>query len=552
MTSTRCLVPQVQKSGQSPKRVEVNALHLHLSVTSPCFSVNDRYNLPNLMKLLPRFSTLGLPLLLICPAHAAVNPAIVSADARWVVSINLDELRETVLGKQLMVLAQDVMPKPQMNNFQIDFQKLQMTIGTLTAYGTNFSSDPKQIDGALVAQGTADLRKIAEALVLQGTLTTPDKVKEVKDLPFTAYEIGGEVLVAFPPEPIVIVSKSRAQLVKARDVFRGAAPSLAKSPDLPLAVLLTKSGPGYFSSASVVPTDKLFAAETPQTRIFQLMSSWAMAVGEEDQKTTTHLRMLASSDDMADKLLKIAQGMVAMASLAETSDKQLQEFVQSATVNKQDRMISVDMAYSSERIVQMIKTVRDQAAPPPMPGPGAPRAPIPPVSPGHVVAQWPINEAAPGSVAGPDTLKDHAIDNVALVNGSTITLIARRDANGHGVIDCVDILPAGGNGTPLHFEAESMRLTGFQVRTAAYASRGKLIGLRGSYGTAQFDFPGEDGKYLIRVRYVDEPGGKSSLAVNVKDPDPVPAAVDSLPASAPEPAAIPAAPAAPAMPAATK
>jgi hypothetical protein len=487
------------------------------------------------MKLLPRFSTLGLPLLLICPAHAAVDPAIVSADARWVVSVNLDELRETTLGKQLVALAQDAMPKAQMNNIQIDFQKLQMTVGTITAYGTNFSQDPKQIDGALVIQGTADLRKIAEALVLQGTLTTPDKVKELTDLPFTAYEIGGEVLVAFPPEPILLVSKSKAQLVKARDVFRGAAPSLAKSPALPLAALLAKSGAGFIGSASVVPTDKLFAAETPQTRIFQLMSSWSVAIGEEDQKTTAHLRLVSSSDDMSDKLLKIVQGMVAMASLAETSDTQLQAFVQSAAVARQDRMVSVDLAYSSDRIIQMIKTVQQQANPAPA---GQPRVPAPPVAPGRIVAEWPINEAAPGSVAGPATLKDHTIENVSLVNGATITLVGRRDLNGHGVIDCVDILPVGGSGAPLHFEAETMRLLGYQPQVAPYASHGKLIALRGSYGTAAFEFPGEDGKYLIRVRYIDEPGGKSSLAVRLKDPDPVPAAADAAPASMVAPAAV--------------
>jgi hypothetical protein len=361
-------------------------------------------------------------------------------------------------------------------------------------------------------------------------------VKEVTDLPFTAYEIGGEVLVAFPPEPILLVSKSKVQLVKARDVFRGQAPSLAKSPSLPLAALLAKSGTGFVVSASVVPTDKLFAAETPQTRIFQLMSSWSVAVGEEDQKTTVHLRLVSISDDMSDKLLKIVQGMVAMASLAETSDTQLQAFVQSAAVAKQDRMVSVDLAYSSDRIIQMVKTVQQQANPTP---PGQPRMPAPPVAPGRIVAEWPINEAAPGSVAGPTTLKDHTVENVSLVNGATITLVGRRDLNGHGVIDCVDIVPAaGGSGAPLHFEAETMRLLGYQPRVAPYASHGKLIALRGSYGTAAFEFPGEDGKYLIRVRYIDEPGGKSSLAVNVKDPDPVPAAADAAPAPMTGPAAV--------------
>jgi hypothetical protein len=489
-----------------------------------------------------RYSAFALPVLLFAPVHAAVDPAIVSADAQWVVSINLDELRESTLGKQLIAqFVQGAMPKTQMGNIQIDFQKLQTTIGTITAYGTNMSPDPKLLDGTLIVQGTADLRKIVEALVLQATFTTPDKVKEVTDLPFTAYSIGGEVMVGFPPEPIVLVSKSKPQLLKARDVFRGAAPSLAQSPTLPLAALLAKSGSGFVVLGSLLKEGKLFAPDSPQTRILQLVNSGVLAIGEEDQKTTAHVRLVSNTDDMSDKLLKIVQGMVAMASLAETSDQALQAFMQSAVIEKQDRTVSVDLAYSSERIIQMIKTVQQQANPAPV---GPPVPPVPPAAPGLVVAEWPINEAPAGAVAGPATLKDHSVEHVSLVNGATITLVGRRDLNGHGVIDCVDILPeAGTAGGALHFEAETMRLMGYQVRVAPYASHGKLIALRGSYGTAQFEFPGEDGKYLIRVRYIDEPPGKSSIGVNVKDPDPVRVMTsDVMPMALPAPAA-PAAPA---------
>jgi hypothetical protein len=498
------------------------------------------------MKTLHRLVLLPFPLLLLCPARAEFNPAIVSADAQWVVSVDLNELRDSTLGKELLALAQKQIEINTGQNgpaggvaigdLRINFQKTFEMVGSVTAYGSNFSSDPKLIDGALVIQGTADLRKIVEAAALQATLTMPDKVAEVKDLPFAAYSIGGEVFVAFPPEPFILVSKSKARLLNARDVVRGAAPSLVQASSSRLAALLAKSGRTYVVAASIAPTDKLFTADGPQARILQLASSGMIAIGEEEAKTVAHLQLVANSDEMADKLLKIVQGMVAMMSLAETSDRQLADFLQSAVVDKQDRTVSVQLAYSSERLVQLMQNIQQQMKP--LAVTTARSAPVvpPPVTPGRVVAQWSADLAPSNTAPGADLLVDYAVENVRLVNGATITLSSRRDLSGQrdpasrrdrsdvATFDYVDILPASGAGPALHFEAENMRLQSYRVQPAPYASRGKLLALRGSYGTAQFDFPGEDGDYQIHVHYVEQPPGKTSMVVNVKDPDPVPAA----------------------------
>ena len=160
------------------------------------------------MNNLSRLALLPLPLLMLCPVHADINPSNIAADAQWVVAIDLNDLRNSTLGKGLMDMAQKQMAietarNPQaadlvVGNIRINYQKFSEMVGSVTAYGSNFSPDPKQMDGALVFQGTPDLRKIAEALALQGTLVAPDKVKELKDLPFAAYELGGRADRRFP------------------------------------------------------------------------------------------------------------------------------------------------------------------------------------------------------------------------------------------------------------------------------------------------------------------------------------------------------------------
>jgi hypothetical protein len=249
-----------------------------------------------------------------------------------------------------------------------------------------------------------------------------------------------------------------------------------------------------------------------------MVSSGSVTLGEDGSRTAAYVRLAANSDDMADKLLKIVQGLTAIAALAETSDKQLTEFLQSAVVEKQDRTVTVRLAYATDRLVQMIQNTQSQAKTAAAPGtPGS----APTVA-SKVVAEWKPDQAPANTPPSATLLATHTIENVHLVNGAMISLVGRRDRNGAAIFDCVEIAPMPGTGSPLRFEAENMKLKGYVVKNAPYASHGKFIALTGSFGSAQFEFPGEDGDYVIRVRYLEEMPGKTTLSVNVKDPEPAP------------------------------
>jgi hypothetical protein len=248
------------------------------------------------------------------------------------------------------------------------------------------------------------------------------------------------------------------------------------------------------------------------------VSSGSLTLGEDGPRTAAHVRLAANSDDMAEKLLKIVQGLTAIAALTETSDKQLTELLQSAVVEKQDHTVTVRFAYATDRLVQMIQNAQSSAKT--AAAPGSPS--LAPVTAGKVVAEWKPDQAPANTAPGAALLATRTIENVHLVNGATISLVGRRDSKGAAIFDCVEITPMPGTGTPLRFEAENMRLKGYRVQDAPYASHGKFITLIGSFGSAQFEFPGEDGDYVIRVRYLAEAPGKTTLVVNVKDPEPAP------------------------------
>src|SRR5688572_15912673 len=267
------------------------------------------------MMTLPfRCAIVALTILPVGSATAAYKPSIVSADARWVVYADLDALRASALGGELIAMIEKTQGEATGGVIGLDVSKVLKTVGSLTAYGTNLSKDPKALDGALIAQGTPDLRKIVESVMLQGTLADPKVFSELSDLPFPAYAVSDpkapeesrtQLIVAFPPEPIVIVSKSKAQLVKARDVFRGSAPSLAKggSPDLTQLDVATNGA--YVFAASVVPTEPMFPQNAPQARILQLARSGAIALGETGPDLFARAALIGSSDQNAEKLMKI-------------------------------------------------------------------------------------------------------------------------------------------------------------------------------------------------------------------------------------------------------
>ena len=466
------------------------------------------------MKKIYRFLLLsGLALGAMGAARAAFSPAIVSADARWVVYADMNALRDSVVGKQLIELAQKAQLQATNNTIGLDVPKLLATIGTITAYGTNMASDPKMVDGALIVQGTPDLRKIVESLLLQATIASPKDVVEVTDLPFPAYAITPhanpansapqmELVVAFPPEPIVLVSKSRAQLLKARDVFRGSAASLAGATASPLAKLIGGAPNAFIFATSVVPAEKIVSNDTPQARILQMTNSGSISLGENGPNVFAHAELSASSPQMADKLMKILEGLTAMISLAETTDQQLKDFLNSTKVARNGDIVTLDLAYSSVRLAQMVQNLQQQQQSKSTSETRSATPRPPQMTNGKVVAEWHAEAAADGT--GEPALAWRTIENVSLKNGTTITLGRQINGGKNVRYDRIEISPAAGAGAPLVFRSEYM----------------KAAGVRGNM--AQFQFPGADGSYTLKVAYLNDSDGKASYAVSLKDPAPLP------------------------------
>ncbi len=394
----------------------------------------------------------------------------------------------------------------------LDVPKLLETVGSMTAYGANVTLDEKALDGVLVIQGTPDLRKIAEGLLVQATVTHPGNLIELKDFSFPAYALmekkgaqSQRLFIAFPPEPVILISKSKPQIIKARDVFRGEAASVAKTPDSALGRLLRDSKGAYFFGGSMVPSGNLFPGNAPQARILQLASSGALALGENGPNTFAHGALVARSEEMAVKLTKILQGLAAMLSLGESNDKQLAEFLNSVAVTKKDDTVTLDLSYPSARILQMVNALQPDTKPARVAAPQPPSA--------KVLAKW---NAEPPVATAATALAWHTIENVRLVNGATLSLVTQLNGGSPGHLDRVEITPTGTPGAPLVFRAEYMKLSGYDTEGSPFG--GKWISARRPNNNAQFQFPGADDLYTVRIGYLGAADGKASYSLTLKEP----------------------------------
>ncbi|MDB6152783.1 MAG: hypothetical protein JWL90_1236 [Chthoniobacteraceae bacterium] len=468
-----------------------------------------------------RLTCFGILILATSVSRAALPPVIVGADARWVVYADFNAMRTSELGKELIEIARKSQFESTVGMIAIDFQKVLATVGSVTAYGTNSSPDAKVLDGVMVIQGTEDLRKIAEGVLVHETVTNPKHVLDVTDFPFPAYAItdgkdAQQLVIAFPPEPIILISKSKPQITNARNVFRGEAASLAKVPAAPLGRVLADSSNAYFFGATTMEAGKLFGEINAQARILQLASSGLVSLGERDGNMFAHASLIAPSEEMAVKLMKILQGMTAMLSLGESNDKQLAEFMNSVAVKKNKEAVTLDLSYPSARIVQMIKSFEPNAVPPRGIAPSVPV--IPRVQEEKVVSTWKAEAPAASGVAGVSTLAWHTIENVKLLTGTTISLITEPNGPGSVHLDRIEVSPAGAVSAPMVFRAEYMKLNGYSIEDAPDASGGKWISTQQPTNTARLQFRGGSGLYTMRIGYLADAGSKASFSVVTKEP----------------------------------
>ncbi len=454
-------------------------------------------------------------------AHAELNPALVPADAKWVVYADLAALRESTLGQQIIDRLPIAESMAEASPLQPNIGKILDAVGSITGFGNlQLSTDNADMTGALIIEGTTDLRKIAEGLVAHATVSAPDQFVEVEGLPIETYRMENEIFIGFPSEPIVLVSRSQDMLLQSLDLYRGKGASLAAGRHA-LTSLLPAQGKYYLYAASQVPSEAIGGGEnTPQARVLQMTQAASVVLGEQGENLIASATLESKDNALAEKLVRILNGLTAMLSLAESSDADLMAFIQSVSIRRDDRRVAVQMAYPTERLAAMLQeqmhNMEEHAQQAEAARSEAPvddtRAHIGNVD-GEAIADWHADADLGSDAISAENFALFTSEPVALSAGSIVVLSSIAHNGEHARVDYIDLIPATG-GESTRYEAEFMRLANYRIEESEHASGGELISSHGGPAKAQLRFHGPAGSYRLRVRYVDETDGVSAFALS--------------------------------------
>ena len=470
--------------------------------------------------LLP-LASLALLATLSPAARAELNPAHVPADAKWVVYADLGALRQTALGEQLIARIPVAENLPENSPIRPDIAKILETVGSITAFGDTLTPNSAEMNGALIIEGKAEMRTIAEALIAQFSVSHPEVCVELTGLGIEAHQIHGEIVIGLPAEPIVLVSRSADKMLEALELYRGRGASLAKGAHALTGLLPDRDVPYTIHAASIVPSEAIGGGEnTPQARVLQMTQAAAVSLGEAEGNLVARATLESKDDALADKLVRILNGLTAMLSLAESSNADLTAFISSVQVKRVDRTVSLRMSYPTARLVTMFEEQMAQMAQHQSPSEDAPAAPEAPAQPkqrdvqGEAFPTW-MADAKLGSdgVSG-GNFALYTSDPVDLTVGDRITITSERDQGEHARVDFIELLPVGG-GDGVRYEAEFMRLSNYSIERSEFASENELIKVGDGLGTAQLRFNGTPGSYRVRVSYVDETDGNATFNLSL-------------------------------------
>ncbi|RKX35070.1 MAG: hypothetical protein DRP71_04870 [Verrucomicrobia bacterium] len=283
-----------------------------------------------------------------------VRTESVSAEAKWLLHLNLDAFRETSIGSHVF----DSVIKPRADEtpmgFRIKTEDIYEGIHAITAYGNTYQVDTDAI-GVLLVRTEPNLKSIFEAALIQQEAAggeAPD-IRTIRTDPYTVYTLGNELFAAILPQDFVVISKSLDQLVIAVDVIEDRAPGLDES-DSDFSGMARADGSFFFLATAEGFNQS--NAIPPQARVLKMAEAARLVLGERSDDLFLNLALMAQNEKMRDQLAKIIQGLLALVSLTQIDNQDLAELALNTEVESRGREVSVAITYPVERVLQLVKS----------------------------------------------------------------------------------------------------------------------------------------------------------------------------------------------------
>jgi len=313
------------------------------------------------MKNAARILTVILPLALTA-VGSPLQKEQVAADAKWLVHLDVDKLRSTALGDYVINQVLDAKLKglTRQFDFDLDWKKVH----SLTAYGTGYRSE-SSFNGVLLIKSDLDLQKVLDAAVEK---TSPednsksDRIQRTQEGDVTTYSMKDHMVVSFKPGSPVIVGKSLDSIQKANEVLIGASANLASTkmfsefPKSQKPFFFMGAVDAFKANAELAEGSHDGDALNPKAKILKLADGGRVVLGEDSNELFLDLSLKAKSKEVVTQMQQVIQGMIALASLGQPDNRDLQQLAQSAKVSSSGNIVTLKLGYPADQAVLFLSS----------------------------------------------------------------------------------------------------------------------------------------------------------------------------------------------------
>jgi hypothetical protein len=310
------------------------------------------------MKHFACLSVTGLALAA-CATAAPLRKTEVAADAKWVLHLDADQMRSTSTGNFLVTEVADKLladPKAEIKRetgIDLDLNK----ISSITAYGD-------YTNHVLLLKADIDAEKVLDAFLAkmksEGKSEPSSAVKTTED-GLVTYSIKDHVFLTIRPDKIIIAGQTLEANRRANEVLAGKSPNLSSStaftafPETHKAFFFLGAAEG-FNPAELPSGAAANNGNNPKAKILKMADGGRLVVGQDADQLFADVSLKAKSPTVVKQMQQIIQGMIALGSLAQPDNTNLQQLAESAKVDRAGDVVTLSLNFPADSAMQFLKS----------------------------------------------------------------------------------------------------------------------------------------------------------------------------------------------------
>jgi len=310
------------------------------------------------MKRITTVVAIGASLAAVAAWAGPLQKHHVAAEAKWVLHLDVDAFKAGQLGAYVGGELDQKLAKPKADlKAQLDFDFDWRRITALTAYGTGFRPD-EQGKGVLLVYTDMDVQKALEAFIekLQGGNADAGPVKRLEPGPLPLYLIKDDLYIAPQPGRPVLVSKFHQEILKARPLFAGQAPTLAANDAF--GDLL--SAPGAFFFVAAAQGFNELPHIPPKAQVLKQAEGLRLILSENAGQVGLNALLKTKTAEVSQQVQQVLQGLLALGALSQPDNQDLQQLIQATKVTAGDKSVTVNVQLPADKVLAAIRQKAQQ------------------------------------------------------------------------------------------------------------------------------------------------------------------------------------------------